>query len=95
MLMAHVIYRLKEFMRKCMLRKDANVLLEDDFTLENPELNTELSENPAFGSKFDIFVKCIKANAVIAPIRWELEEQIRVNETEMPVLNKKKVLQVV
>lgn len=83
-------------LRNKLLRMDATAIVEDIINLqENSEVNDELAKLPIFSSKFEHFIKAIKANEIIAPIRWELEEQLRAQKTEYPDLPRKSTFDLV
>ena len=68
-------------LREGLLRKDANQLVHDESFEEDPTVDEEKAAMECFRRKFSILEKCIKVNAVVAPIRAQLENQIRSKDT--------------
>jgi hypothetical protein len=84
-----------EHIRDILLRQDAVLNLKDESMAENPEMDEERAEMASFGKKYQILIQCLEVNKAIAPIRWDLEEQILKKDEGQPELDKKKVAEVV
>jgi hypothetical protein len=84
-----------EHVKKLLLRKDAAVILSDASAEGMAEVDEERAQLPSFNRKFQLLQQCLEMNKAIAPIRWDLEEQIRLKKEGKPTLDKKKVAAVV
>lgn len=78
-----------------LLRSDANLVWEGEEMVEHREHDPEREASTSFNKKYQVLVDCIEINRAIAPIRYEMDEQLRAGKLgSLAKIDKKAVQEV-